>query len=343
MPSQASAIFSVAMGFGGALIGIAVDHGLAYVILLDRPGGTEARRVSRDIWAVGSLPLLSTLAALLSLTAIHIPLFAQVGVFAALGVGLSALFAHLFFPLLFPRLKASSKQKPLPIEHVMDWVTRTSSWWTVGICATFALAMLFFVRVQFNVDLASMNTLSKETVEAEQALQEVWGNLSAKPCLMVKGRTLDDLLLKADRLAEFFKEERRSLALGQDPPRSTLLPGPRTQKMNLKAWSDFWTPERTLGLERSLQETSTKLGFKADAFEPFVNMLHHPVPEPLPFPQEFLAAFGVFPGGSKGGGSYWTRFCPDPTMIPLAFLRRPNRRDSFSSTQFIFPIIWPES
>ena len=238
------AIFSVAMGFGGALIGIAVDHGLAYVILLDRPGGTEARSVSRDVWAVGSLPLLSALAALLSLTAIRIPLFAQVGLFAALGVGLSALFAHLFFPLLLPRLKASKREKPLPLERLMDWVIGTSSWWSLGACATLALVMLFFVRIQFNVDLASMNTLSKETVEAEQTLQEVWGGMSAKPCLMVRGRTVDDLLMKVDRLAEFMERERRSSVLGEDLPRSTLLPGPIAQETNLKAWRDFWTQER---------------------------------------------------------------------------------------------------
>jgi len=316
------AIFSVAMGFGGALIGIAVDHGLAYVILLDRPGGTEARSVSRDVWAVGSLPLLSALAALLSLTAIRIPLFAQVGLFAALGVGLSALFAHLFFPLLLPRLKASKREKPLPLERLMDWVIGTSSWWSLGACATLALVMLFFVRIQFNVDLASMNTLSKETVEAEQTLQEVWGGMSAKPCLMVRGRTVDDLLMKVDRLDEFLERERRSSVLGEVLPRSTLLPGPLEQETNLKAWRDFWTQERMRHLEDSLRETAAGLGFKAGAFEPFVQMLHHPVPRPLSFPQEFLAAFGVFPGGEKGGWVLVDTVSPGPNYNPSVFFQK---------------------
>ena len=207
------ALFSVAMGFGGALIGIAVDHGLAYVILLDRPGGTEARSASRDVWAVGSLPLLSALAALLSLTAMPIPLFAQVGLFAALGVGLSALFAHLFFPLLLPRLKASKKQRPLPLERLMDRIVARSSGWTLGACAAFVLVMLFFAKIQFNVDLASMNTLSKETVEAERRIQEVWGAMSARPSLMVQGRVVEELRRKADLLAEFLENYRRSSVL----------------------------------------------------------------------------------------------------------------------------------
>ncbi|MCU0596637.1 MAG: methyltransferase domain-containing protein, partial [Desulfobacterota bacterium] len=320
------ALFSVAMGFGGALIGIAVDHGLAYVILLDRPGGTEARSASRDIWAVGSLPLLSALAALLSLTAIRIPLFAQVGLFAALGVGLSALYAHLFFPLLLPRLKASKKQRPLPLERLMDRIVAASSGWTLGACAAFALAMLFFARIQFNVDLASMNTLSKETVEAERQIQEVWGAMSARPSLMVQGRSVEELLMKADRLAEFLEKERHSSVLSQDPPRSAALPGPKAQTRHLRAWRDFWTEERILSLENSLKQTSATLGFKADAFDPFLKMLRHPMQTPSAFPQEFLAAFGVFPKEKEGGWVLVDTILPGPGFDPFVFFEKARQQ-----------------
>ncbi|MCU0597245.1 MAG: hypothetical protein MUC98_17520, partial [Desulfobacterota bacterium] len=295
------AIFGVAMGFGGALIGIAVDHGLAYVILLDRPGGTVAQDVSRDVWAVGSMPLLAAMAALLSLAAIGIPLFAQVGIFAALGVGISAVFAHLFYPLVLPRIEASKREKPLPLERFMDWIIQRSGGWSVGVCLALALAMLFFAKLEFNVDLAAMNTPSKETLEAEQALQKVWGDMSAKPSLMVRGGTAEDLLTQVDRLALFLKRERDSSVLGQDLPRSMLLPGPEAQERNRKAWIDFWSQERILHLDNSLKQTSVKLGFKPDAFEPFLRALHQPAERPSPFPQEFLAAFGVFPEGTKDG------------------------------------------
>ena len=320
------AIFGVAMGFGGALIGIAVDHGLAYVILLDRPGGTEARSVSKDIWAVGSLPLLAAMAALLSLAAINIPLFAQVGIFSALGVGLSAVFAHFFFPLVIPRIDASKREKPLPLERVMDWIIERSSGWSVGACVALALVMLFFVRIEFNVDLASMNTLSKETVEAEQTLQKVWGDMSAKPCLMVRGRTVEDILTQVDRLAMFLNRQRHSSVLGEDPPRSTLLPGPATQERNRKAWRDFWTKERISSLENSLKETSAKLGFRANAFEPFVQTLHQSMQRPSPFPHEFLAAFGVFPEGEKGGWVLVDTLLPGPNYDPLLFFEQAQQQ-----------------
>jgi predicted exporter/SAM-dependent methyltransferase len=320
------AIFGVAMGFGGALIGIAVDHGLAYVILLDRPGGTMAHDVSKDVWAVGSLPLLAAMAALLSLAAIGIPLFAQVGIFAALGVGISAVFAHLFFPLVLPRIEASKREKPLPLERFMDWIIRRSGRWSVWACLTFALAMLFVAKLEFNVDLASMNTLSKETLEAEQALQKAWGDLSAKPSLMVRGSTAEELLTQVDRLALFLNRERHSSVLGEELPRTMLLPGPETQGKNRKAWVDFWSQERILRLDKSLKETSVKLGFKPDAFEPFLRTLHQPVECPSPFSQEFLAAFGVFPEGAKGGWALVDTLMPGANYDPSRFFERARQQ-----------------
>jgi len=330
------AIFSIAMGFGGALIGIAVDHGLAFAVLLDRPAGAEARRVAKDVWAVGTLPLLSTLAALLSLTAISIPLFAQVGLFAALGVGLSALFAHCFFPLLFPVLGPSKRQRPLPLERLMDRVTASSSWWTLGACAALALGLLFFARIEFNVDLASMNTVSKETLRAEQAIQEVWGSLSAKPSIMVRARTLQDLFTKADHLAEFLERKRRSSVLGRESPRSMLLPGPGAQARNLKAWSDFWDQERVLTLENSLKETAAKLGLKSEAFVPFLNMLHGPAQRQGSFPQEFLAAFGVFPVGDRGEWVLVDTLLPGPNYDPSLLFEKARQEGIlfFDSTHF---------
>jgi SAM-dependent methyltransferase len=208
----------------------------------------------------------------------------------------------------------------------MDWIIDKSSGWSAGVCMALALGMLFFVKLEFNVDLASMNTLSRETVEAEQSLQKVWGDMSAKPSLMVKGRTVEDVLMQADRLAMFLDRERRSSVLGEDLPRSMLLPGPATQERNRKAWGDFWTQERIFSLENSLRVTSAKLGFRPDAFEPFVKMLHQPMQRPSPFPKEFLSAFGVFPEKEKGGWVLVDALVPGPNYDSSLFFEQARQQ-----------------
>ena len=119
-------------------------------------------------WSISSMTVVSTIIALLSLMLTGIPLFYELGLFSALGVGLSAYFVHIFFPILFPRLKGSRKEKALLMERLMDWLVRSSSWWTVGGFAALTLGMIFFIKLDFSVDLEAMNTVSKETKEAER-------------------------------------------------------------------------------------------------------------------------------------------------------------------------------
>ncbi len=330
-------ILAVTMGFGGAIIGIAVDHGMAYVILLDRPFETKGGAVAKEVWSVSSMTVISTVIALLSLMVTGIPFFVELGLFSALGVGLSALFVHLFFPILFPSLKGSKKEKPLLMERLMDWLVTSSSWWTVGGFAAFALVMIFFAKLQFSVDLASMNTVSKETMEAEQTIEAIWGGLPRKPCIMVRGSTLEGLWQEVERLGEFLGGEKKTAVLAGDLPRAIHLPGPKAQEANLKAWRDFWTRERVSALKSSLRGGGAKLGFKPDAFEPFFRILQEPKTPRAPVPREILPLFGVFPESEeKGGWVLVDMITPGPSYKGEAFFKRAVKEgfSSFDSGHF---------
>jgi predicted exporter/SAM-dependent methyltransferase len=324
-------ILAVTLGFGGAIIGIAVDHGMAYVILLDRPFETKGATVAKEVWSVSSMTVISTVIALLSLMVTGIPFFVELGLFSALGVGLSALFVHLFFPILFPILKGSTKEKPLMMERLMDWLVTSSSWWTVAGFAAFALVMVFFVKFQFSVDLASMNTVSKETKEAEQTIEAAWGGLPHKPCIMVRGATLEGLWQEVERLGEFLRREKDASVLDGDLPRAIHLPGPKAQDANLTAWRDFWTRERISALKSFLRDGGAKLGFKPDAFEPFFRVLQESKTPGHLVPKELLAFFGIFPESEKKGG--WVlvdTITPGPSYQGEDFFRR-VLKEGFSS------------
>ena len=316
-------IFAVTMGFGGALIGIAVDHGMAYVILLDRPFETNGWVVAKEVWSVSAMTVISTIIALLSLVATGIPLFTQLGIFSALGVGLSALFVHVFFPILFPRLKGTRKEKTLWMERLMDRLVSSSGWWTVGGFVVFALAMLFFAKLQFSADLESMNTVSKETMQAEQTIETTWGGLPRKPCIMVQGNTLPALWQEVERVGEFLRGERDDSVLEGNLPRAALLPGPKTQESNLAAWREFWNRDRVAALKASLRADGLCMGFKADAFAPFFRILEEPQdPRPL-IPKELFPFFGIFPVGKKNGG--WVLadlISPGPSYQGESFFKR---------------------
>ena len=96
-------IFAVSLGFGGALISITVDHGLAWALQVDQPHDIKAREASHEVWSVSSFTVYTTAAALASLLFAGIPLFDEVGLFAALGVVLAAMTVHIFFSGRIPK------------------------------------------------------------------------------------------------------------------------------------------------------------------------------------------------------------------------------------------------
>ena len=107
------------LGFGGAIISIAVDQGIAYLLFLDRPTESFGKEAAREVWAVGLLAELTTVGAFGALMLSDFPVFQQLGLFSALGSCFAFLFVHTIFPLIFPSLPAS-RERRLPLPRVAD-------------------------------------------------------------------------------------------------------------------------------------------------------------------------------------------------------------------------------
>ncbi|OQY12813.1 MAG: hypothetical protein B6I31_02465 [Desulfobacteraceae bacterium 4572_19] len=147
------------LGFGGAIISITVDHGIAYLLFLDRPEETLGKDVSREIRAVGLIAVLTTMGAFLSLCVSGFPVLSQLGQFTALGILFSFIFIHSVFPKIFPSMPPAPVKRSLPIQKL---VNKLASFGNKGaiIALLFACFMVFFAKPVFHINLSSMNTVS---------------------------------------------------------------------------------------------------------------------------------------------------------------------------------------
>ncbi|BBO88860.1 MMPL family transporter [Desulfosarcina ovata] len=268
------AISIMVLGFGGAIISITVDHGIAYLLFLDRPEKAYGKQASREIWAIGLLATLTTVGAFAALTVSRFDIFRQLGQFAAMGIAFSFLFVHLIFPRIFPSLPASRPRR-LPLPKLAD---RLFSMGTKGLVAAvlFAAGMAVFARPGFNADVGAMNTVSQESLAAEKHLMSVWGNIFSKVFLLTEADTLADLQRKNDRLLAGLESDPDADLLDQAFLPSMLFPGPERRAANLAAWKAFWTPDRRDNLVRTLNQAGTRYGFADGAFAPFIATLEHP-------------------------------------------------------------------
>ena len=291
------------LGFGGGIISISVDFGIAYLLFLDRPQRTNGREASHEVWSCGLLAALTTVGAFGALFFSGFPLFEQLGLFTALGISLSFLFVHTVFPLIFPAMPPA-RLRPLPLQGFVNRLALSGNkgaW----VALVFALFMLFFAKPKFNVNLSSMNTVSRELAAAEKLMTSVWGQVFNKVYLLIRGESIDELQQKGDRLLTMLDQDIAADRLSSGFVSSVIFPGEDRRRQNFAAWKSFWNPIRIKALSRSMEKISVELGFTADAFNSFYNVLRDPT-DPAgntTIPEKFLGLMNITksPDGAAWG------------------------------------------
>jgi len=313
----------MAIGFGGAIISFTVDYGIAYLLFLDRPYETRGMETTRAVWSLGFLAMLTTAVSFAFLSVSGFPALMEIGQFAALGVVFTFIFVHAFFPLIFPVMPPAKRSPYLPLQRFINRIASSNGMGKAYGALAFGIVMLFFARPEFHIDLKTMNTVSQETLNAEDLIRGVWGDIFSRVYLMVEGRDPQDLQRKTDRLAEMLDREVAAGRLSQAFVPSMLFPGEKMARKNLEAWQRFWSPARIAGLRKATGEASRSLGFSPTAFQPFYTLLNTRDMGGTDLPERFSALLGVSvnqdrsswvqvasmtPGPSYEGSDFYGRF-----------------------------------
>ena len=294
------------LGFGGAIISISVDHGIAYLLFLDQPHTTYGKEASKEVWAVGLLAALTTAGAFAALNISGFPILKQLGQFTALGISLSFIFVHTIFPMIFPEMPPA-RPKALVLQKIVDRFARVGKKGAF-FALIFFVVMLFFAKPEFNVSLTSMNTVSKETVAADNLITNVWNMASNKIFIMIDGGSIRELQKKGDRLLEMMNKDRLSGTLSSGFVSSIIFPGEDRRKQNFTAWKTFWNNHRIKELRKTMKAFSFDLDFTENAFEPFYEMLNPDsfTPEYSIIPDKFFDMMGITVDPDKQS---WIQVC----------------------------------
>jgi predicted exporter/SAM-dependent methyltransferase len=315
-------ISALALGFGGALVTITVDQGIAFLLFLDRRQASGGRAAAREVWSVGLFATLTTSAAFLSLYVTGFELLGQLGLFAALGVVFAFLFVHTVFPWLLPGLKPARRGGLLPIERWLERVCAGRGLVGLGLGLLLAASLLAPGLPGVQVDLAAMNTVRPETEEAEAHLAAAWGDLFQNTYLLMEAPDTTALQLEADGLADLLDRELEAGGLSRAFSPAHLLPGPARAERNLAAWREFFSPARVAGVRAELARAGQALGFAEDAFEPFLDSLASPSAARPELPAALLPLLGVEPSRTGQGLVWLGQVQPGPRYQAEAFALR---------------------
>lgn len=265
----------IALGFGGAIISITVDYGIAYLLFLDQPSETIGKETSREVGAISIMIVFTTMGAFLLLGFSGFPLFMELGRFAALGQFFAFVFVHFVFPVIFPVMPAGSP-RALPLRRLVDLLYSTGKPGALAM-ALLALGLLFFARPQFQVSLHSMNTVSAATEAADAMFTKVWGNdASQRILLMRRADSIETIQHDDDALLALIEEDIQIGLLASGFIPAMLFPGETRGADNLAAWRSFWNQERVARVTTVLDETARQFGFAPDGFMEFLDLLDPP-------------------------------------------------------------------
>jgi len=314
-----SSISVLAVGFGGTIISFTVDYGIAYLLFLDRPIETRGFDASREVWGIGLLAMLTTAVSFAFLFISGFGALAQIGYFAALGVVFTYIFVHTLFPVVFPVMPPAKRAGLAPLQGFVNRLFGLRSIrWTLGALA-FMLVMLFFARPDFRADLASMNTVSSGTLEAEKTVTSVWGNVMSSLYLMSEAEGPTALQEAGDRLAGKLERDVESGALSAAFAPSMVFPGRERAASNLAAWRNFWSYSRVAELKKNVRAASRDIGFAQDAFDGFFRTVQKKHLASTPVPEKYYGMLGVSPAQKGGRWAQFSVLKPGPAYDPGRF------------------------
>ena len=283
------------IGFGGAIISITVDHGISYLLFLDRPHETKGKNVSREVMAVAFLAAMTSVGAFLMLTFSGFPILAQIGQFAAFGIAFSFLFVHSVFPLLFPRLRPARRSRTLLLQRMVDKLAAGGGRVKAAAALLLVVGLSFFAHPDFNVNMESINTISEDTIAAENLIADVWGKrIFDQIYLMAEAKSLEGLQKRSDALTGRMEAELAKNNLSQAFLPSELFPGAGRCRQNLRAWQQFWDRNDKSQVRKEIQQAAAEFGIPPDAFSDIYQAPAGACSKGFSIPEKFHRMLGIY-------------------------------------------------
>jgi len=327
------------LGFGGAVISITVDHGIAYLLFLDRSRATRGEDAAREVRAVGLIATLTTVGAFLALSFSGFPVLGEIGRFVALGIGSAFLFVHLVMPRLIPSLPPARRRRPPVLQRLLarlaDHLDMKAFWVAVGVMGLLAV----FATPRFQVDLRAMNSVTPATRAAETQVQNVWGRFMERVFVVTQGDRLDELLAQGDQVSALLEKMTAADELAPGFLPASFFPGPVRAEANRAAWQAFWTSQRVAEVSDTLQAAGGALGFAEGAFAPFLRLLGDaPMSSVLPDPAYF-ELLGIVPDSDGSGWRQYLTLKPGRHYEAVSFY---DRLEQTGTARLFDPVFFAE-
>lgn len=274
-------ISAISLGVGAILLGIAVDFSL-HVFAHFRAEGS-IKKTLQDISTPTIMSSLTTSSAFLCLLYMSSEALRDLGIFAAVAVLASALFALVILPhFLSTTNRSSAPIQSTLLDKLAAYPIHQNNWIKGLVLAATILFLFFFNKVQFEDDMNNINFMTPALKMADKNLQEMGGEALKSTYVVASAASLEQALELNEKAYQQLQELKQKGLIQNYTSVSKFLLSQKAQAAKIAQWNAFWTTEKKDWIRQKLLEQGQTFKFKAKTFDPFSALLQKEF-APVPF------------------------------------------------------------
>lgn len=303
-------LHGIALAFGITVLGIALDYPLHLFAHSRQSPGGGINTVARDLWPAIGLGAGSTVLVYALMAITGFSGMAQLGLFVLTGVGIAAITTRWVLPRLMPEALQRDGVPParLTVPAILAQPPVTARW----VLAAAVLGALVVIAsadpFPWEDNLGALHPVPQEHIERDRELRHALGLPDIRHALLITAPDPEKALQGAEALNPGLAHLRSREELTAYDHAAQALPSQALQQARQDALPTTDT------LRERLHAALDGLGFRADAFEPFLEdvarsrELEPLAPETLPDgPLRGVMDTMLMPGEARGNWIAWVR------------------------------------
>ncbi|MCK0134002.1 MMPL family transporter [Arenibacter sp. S6351L] len=264
-------ISAISLGIGSVLLGVTLDYSLH--ILTQIRNNPSIKTLYSDVAQPVIMSSITTALAFLCLLFLDSQALQDLGIFAAVSVIGSCIFALLIIPHVY-RNTDNLKVKYTLLDKIASYNLHKNKW-SISILVGLLIASIFFHdKVIFNKDIAKLNYEPAALVQARERLDALT-NMSSKSIYLASyGEDGEKVLQNNNTISHELDSLKNNGEILSFSSIGNLVLSQKNQQEKIELWKEFWNKEIIENTKKNLVESGTELGFKPSSFDQFYSFLN---------------------------------------------------------------------
>lgn len=263
-------ISAISISLGAVLLGVTVDYSLH--ILTHYKVAKNITDLYRSVTTPVLLSSITTALSFLCLLFVHSEVMQDLGLFAFVGIMVSAGLALVFIPHLYRGGRTIETRKTL-LDNLGAYPFHRNKW-LVGSCLILIIVSVFtFKDVQFNGDISQINYVNDRFSKAQHKLEQLTESHYKSVYATAYGNSLEEALVQNQNIYQTLIASKQANQIHQFSSLGSIVLPVAEQRKRIARWEQFWTENRKSQLQTDLIALGENIGFKPNTYQPFFQSL----------------------------------------------------------------------